>query len=81
MLAESCGFYVDRIIDDSVAFQFWGSEQCQRGLNLVHPGGSSITMMPGQFSRKELRAFERRAAALNRQGDGDTIAVYLRVAG
>ena len=76
-LAQSCGFQLDRIVDDSNGFQFWGSEQYRRGIALMRPGCNDIVPAPGAFTRAELREFERRAAALNQAGDGDQIAVYL----
>ncbi|MDR2012876.1 MAG: class I SAM-dependent methyltransferase [Rhodanobacter sp.] len=76
LLAERCGFKVTNITDDADTFQFWGSEQCQRRIPLMRQG--ILTPMPGQFTASELRGFERRAAELNRQHDGDQIIVYLK---
>jgi hypothetical protein len=76
LLAERCGFEVIRMNDDSDTFQFWGSEQCQRGIPLMRRG--TLEPESGQFTPSELRNFARRAAELNRQHDGDQIVVYLK---
>jgi SAM-dependent methyltransferase len=76
-LAQACGFRLERIVDDSNGFQFWGSEQYRRGLPLMRPGCHDIVPAPGAFTRDELQGFERRARALNQAGEGDQIAVYL----
>jgi SAM-dependent methyltransferase len=76
LLVERCGFQVMSVKDDSNQLQFWGSEQCRRGIALMRDG--AVTPLPGQFTDRELRGFERRALALNRRGDGDLITVYLK---
>lgn len=78
LLAKKCGFEVDASIDDSTAFQFWGSEQYRRGVSLMRPGCHDILPATGLFTAEELRSFEQRAVEMNRQGDGDQIVVYLR---
>ena len=78
LLAEAVGFGVEAIVSDANSFQFWGSEQYRRGIPLMRPGSRDIAPAPGVFSSAELAEFERRAEQLNRQRDGDQIAVYLR---
>lgn len=78
LLAESCGFEVEAIVDDSTAFQFWGSEQYRRGVSLMRAGCHDILPAPGLFATEELRNFAQRAVEMNRQSDGDQIVVYLR---
>ena len=77
-LAAQAGFRVEAIESDSTAFQFWGSEQYRRGIALMLPGSHAIAPAPGLFTPAELRAYARRAEALNRERDGDQIVVYLR---
>jgi SAM-dependent methyltransferase len=78
VLAAKAGFRVEAIESDSTAFQFWGSEQYRRGIALMRPGSHAIAPAPGLFTPAELRAYARRAEALNRERDGDQIIVYLR---
>lgn len=78
VLAERCGFKVSRITDDADAFQFWGSEQYQRGIPLMRSGCHDITPAPGAFTVAQLRDMDRRADRLNREHAGDQIAVELQ---
>jgi SAM-dependent methyltransferase len=78
LLAEQCGFSVERIDDDANGFQFWGSEQYRRGVALMRPGHTNIEPAHGLFTARELQAFERRAQELNRRHEGDQIVVYLK---
>ena len=78
LLAKSCGFEVEAIVDDSTAFQFWGSEQYRRGVSLMRSDCHDILPAPGLFSAEELRRFAQQATQMNRYSDGDQIVVYLR---
>lgn len=77
-LAEEAGFAVDDIVYDSTAFQFWGSEQYARDIPLTDE--RSLLVNPGNsiFTAEELASFDARAAELNRTGEGDQAAFYLR---
>lgn len=55
---------------NSTEFQFTGSESYRRDLALID-GGST-------YSRRDLRAFRRRARRLNAAGQGDQAAFFLR---
>ena len=77
-LAEQAGLRIERIVSDSTAFQFWGSEQYRRGIALMTSGSLDIAPASGAFSAAELHRFNRRAAELNRRGDGDQIVVTMR---
>lgn len=73
VLAERCGFVLERTIDDSTAyFQFCVSEAHRRGYDLKQ---SNIRNL---FSRTELSEFERKAAELNLRHRGDQAAFFLR---
>lgn len=76
-MAGRCGFVVEKIVSDANGYQFWGSEQFRRGIATMRPGSQDIAPAPGVFAPAELKAFERRAKALNAADDGDQIAVYL----
>jgi SAM-dependent methyltransferase len=74
-LAEQQGLRVERMRDDSGSFQFWGSEQYRRGIALIDPRGHG----KGHplFDDAQMKAFARRAEALNRKGEGDQVSVVL----
>jgi SAM-dependent methyltransferase len=72
-LAERCGFELERTIDDSTGyFQFYASEIYKKGLSLLE-GQQHL-----KFSNAEMKAFDRRAWALNKAGRGDQVAFILR---
>ena len=76
-LAERTGFALERIVHDSTAFQFWGSELYRRDISLQTRTASGRGPRH-HFSRSELRDFRRRAVQLNREGRGDEALFYLR---
>jgi hypothetical protein len=78
-MASAAGLRVVRTVYDSGSFQFWASEQIRMGIPL-HAAESHLR--DGKpFTKTQLRAFRRRAAALNRQADGDQAAFLLARAG
>jgi SAM-dependent methyltransferase len=76
-LAEQVGLKVEAVVDDSTAFQFWGSEQVRRGIPLMSP--ESMLVSPGDhaFTDSEVDGWTRRAAQLNASGRGDQAAWVL----
>jgi SAM-dependent methyltransferase len=74
ILSERVGASVVSVADDSTGFQFWGSEQNLRGMPLMD--GRSVMVKPrdAPFSRAQLQAWEKQAAALNSEGRGDQAA-------
>lgn len=78
ILAEAAGFVIESVECDSTDFQFWGSEQYRRGIPLQDPRSHAVDPRASGFRRAELRDFRRRAAALNRKGDGDQACFVLR---
>lgn len=78
LLASQAGLIVERVVHDSTEFQFWGSEQYAKDIPLM--SDQSYRTHPEQsiFSAADIRAFQARAAELNRQGNGDTAAFHLR---
>jgi SAM-dependent methyltransferase len=77
-LATRAGLRVDEAIDDSTAFQFWGSEQYARGIPLTSPRSRAISRRASPFSRGDLRRFAGEAERLNAEGRGDQGVFYLR---
>ena len=80
ILAGPAGFTIDRIDCDSTGFQFWGSELYRRDIALREEDDRGRSGSD-RFTAAELAEFERRAAELNAEGEGDQAAVYLRRAG
>ncbi len=77
-LAEQTGFTVERVVHDSTAFQFWGSELCRREIPQQTRSDGGRRSPRHHFSKSQLRAFRRRAVRLNREGRGDQVCFYLR---
>ncbi|MEW5927530.1 MAG: class I SAM-dependent methyltransferase [Gemmatimonadota bacterium] len=69
-VAADAGLAVAAVEYDSTELQFVGSELYRRDIPLCEAAGV--------FSRREIRAFRKRADELNRAGRGDSAAFYLR---
>lgn len=81
-LAEKTGLEVEKIIYDSTDFQFWGSEQNIKGITLMDPRSRFVnTKSLDVFSQAEIAQFKQKAELLNREKQGDSIAVFLRKKG
>ena len=77
-LSRGAGLVVERTVDDSGAFQFWGSEQYRRDIPLTDARSVLAGRRRSIFRRAELAEFASRAAALNAAGEGDQACFYLR---
>jgi SAM-dependent methyltransferase len=77
-LAAAHGLAVERIEDDSDAFQFWGSEQYRRGIPMNDPRAHS--KKTPLFDAAQIAAWEAQAKALNAAGQGDQFAAVLKAA-
>ena len=77
-LADKSGFIIERIIDDSDAFQFWGSEQYQMDIPLRDPRSYDESKRRSVFSSKMIREFSIKANELNQKRQGDQIIIYLK---
>jgi len=74
-LVESVGLVVKRITYDSDAFQFWGSELCARGLPFA---GLTKRNLGNRFRSADVKKFREQAASLNKEGNGDQAAFFLK---
>jgi SAM-dependent methyltransferase len=74
-LAAAHGLKVERIDDDSDAFQFWGSEQYRRGIPMNDPRAHS--KKTPIFDAARIAAWESEAKKLNEAGRGDQFAAVL----
>lgn len=77
-LAEQAGFSIEKVMFDSTAFQFWGSEQYLRDIPLNDSRSHFNSDGGSLFSREKLEEWEAKSARLNRQGLGDSACFYLR---
>jgi SAM-dependent methyltransferase len=76
-LIQEAGLVVKDVVFDSLAFQFWGSEQYKRGIPLLAADSYSVNPQRSVFTREEMRAFRQMAAAANRAGQGDQASLYV----
>jgi SAM-dependent methyltransferase len=77
-LAGRAGLRVDRVMHDSTAFQFWGSEQYRRDIPLNDSRSYARSPRASVFSAADIRRFTRRADELNANADGDQAVFYLQ---
>ncbi len=77
LLASRTGLSVENVVYDSSDFQFWGSEQYRRDIPLTDARSYAKNPAKSIFSRKEIRSFQKRAAALNARKEGDQAVFYL----
>jgi SAM-dependent methyltransferase len=80
-LAGELGFSVEKVVYDSTAFQFWGSEQYRRNIPLNYPRSHNDPTVGTLFSPVEMVAWIARSEFLNEQGKGDQACFYLRKIG
>jgi SAM-dependent methyltransferase len=77
-LCKRAGLKVERVIYDSSAFQFWGSEQYERDIPLTDPRSHNDPERGSVFSPEQIDAWELEAKELNLEGRGDQACFYLR---
>ena len=73
MLAEQAGLYIDKIVYDSSAFQFTGSELYKQNIPL-----NSEKIKKQIFTKKQQTEFDQKALQLNAEESGDQAAFYLK---
>jgi len=77
LLFEKHGLRTDYIFFDSDEYQFWGSEQCKKGINLTDENSYAVNPRISMFSEKEMAAFRKKASRLNKKRLGDQAAFLL----
>jgi SAM-dependent methyltransferase len=77
-LADKFGFKVQKIIYDSSAFQFIGSEQYKKGIPLMSQNSYLINPGNSIFDKEEISRFEQKAKELNRNSNGDSASFFLQ---
>ncbi|MDB5049005.1 MAG: Class SAM-dependent methyltransferase [Fibrobacteres bacterium] len=78
VIAERAGFRVDKVVFDSKAAQFWGSEQYRNDIPHRSPRSYGENPKGSMFTPGRIREFARRSRELNRAEDGDAACFYLR---
>jgi SAM-dependent methyltransferase len=78
MLAQKNNFDLEKIIFDSTAFQFWGSEQYEKGIPLHDPKSYAVNKHTDLFTKSQIKKWEKQATELNENGEGDQACFYLR---
>jgi SAM-dependent methyltransferase len=76
--SEKASLRIVQIIDDSTAFQYWGSEQYKKDIPLFSQKSYAVSPAESIFSSKEIKQFERMAAEANSRRCGDSAAFILR---
>ena len=77
-LVRSAGFEVTKVVYDSTAFQFWGSEQYRLDIPLNDPRSPNVSGGADIFTEEQMKDWAVRAEKLNRAGEGDQACFYLR---
>jgi SAM-dependent methyltransferase len=77
-LAGQAGLEISKVVHDSTAFQFLGSELYRRDIPLASGGAADTEARASAFTAEERAAMEQQARDLNRQRRGDQAAFYLR---
>lgn len=81
LLAERTGLFVERVVDDSFAAQFWASEQCANNVGFMSSQSYLIAPHKSPFTAADIRTFDARARDLNARGEGDQAVFYLKARG
>ena len=78
LLARETGFEVSRVVHESTAFQFWGSELYAR--DIPYSPKPSYRNRPSRrlIPKEQMRSYAEQARVLNAHGEGDAAAFYLR---
>jgi hypothetical protein len=80
LLVREAGLAIETIVCNSTDFQFWGSEQAQRGIPLLSETSYARNPSRSIFRKEDIRRFKEKAKELNRESRGDQIAVYVKKA-
>ena len=76
LLVKNAGFVIENFFYDSHEFSFWGSEQYKNNISL-HNNPESY-LYKKTFSDEQMEKWRTRIAAMNKKGESDNIAIYLK---
>jgi 2-polyprenyl-3-methyl-5-hydroxy-6-metoxy-1,4-benzoquinol methylase len=77
-LAHNNNFKINKIVYDSTAFQFLGSEHCKRKIPLMDPKSYFMDSNHSLFTEQEVERFDRKAKELNETRRGDAACFILQ---
>lgn len=77
ILLEKAKLKLVNVVYDSTKFQFWGSEQYQRGIPLNSPKSYSINPNESIFSKKDMNKYTKWSIELNENKEGDQAVFYI----
>lgn len=77
ILSDEAGFEIKDIVHDGTAFQFWGSEQYKKDINLKAPNSYDVDKSKSIFNKSQIREYKRRIKELNKQHLGGEAQFYL----
>jgi 2-polyprenyl-3-methyl-5-hydroxy-6-metoxy-1,4-benzoquinol methylase len=77
ILANISGFKIDKIEFDSTTFQFWGSEQYQKGIPLKDSKSYDQNPQQSIFTKEDIQNFEKKSKEANITNKGDQACIYL----
>jgi SAM-dependent methyltransferase len=69
--AGKASLRINQTMDDSSAFQFWGSEQYLKDIPLFSPTSYAVSPSKSIFSPEQIEKFSQKAKDLNSQSRGD----------
>lgn len=71
LLCKQADLKISKVIYDSNAFQFWGSEQYIKDIPLFSEQSLMLGPQNSIFTKKEIKQFKEKAALLNQEEKGD----------
>jgi SAM-dependent methyltransferase len=77
LLARASGLRLEKVVSDSTAFQFWGSEQYRMDIPLHAENSYKVNPRQSPFTAERIAEFRRAALDANARGRGDQAAFYL----
>lgn len=77
ILAKRANLNLKKVVFNSSAFQFWGSEQYTKAIPLRSNKSYCENPAKSIFSKRQIREFARKAVELNNSKQGDSAAFYL----
>lgn len=72
------GFDLVKLSYDSSEYQFWASEQYQRGIPLHDERSYAVNKKSGIFTKSQIRSFRKKAQDLNKINDGNAASFFFR---
>jgi len=76
LLLEKAGLITEKVIYDAHEFSFWASEQYQNNSSLHNDPESHLVKK--RFSDEQMEKWCYRIGELNKKGESDNIAIYLK---